>query len=197
MKKYIDIEDELRKLKNAFPKQLMSDINFLASKINAKSEHLAHWGYEIYIEGENIEIPSRIYWDESKLKVNGLNDSHKMIIACILTRHNNGYVREKNLEKLIVSDQYWTIPYIIQLLGEYVIELLELVWNKFDSINKENLVKFITENETYWFKTKQRIASYWDCYHRYKGKPKSDYIGFKLIERIENLSKRKTIPNKV
>ena len=159
MKKYIDIEDELSKLKNAFPKPLMSDINFLVSKINAKSEHSAYWGYEIYIEGENIEIPSRIYWDESKLQVNGLDDTPKMIIACMLTRHHNGYVREKNLEKLIVSDQYWTIPCVIQLLGEYVIELLELVWNKFDSINQKKLVKFITENEIYWFKTKHRIAS--------------------------------------
>ncbi|MCK8521058.1 hypothetical protein M0D21_05745 [Aquimarina sp. D1M17] len=190
MKKYIDIEDELSKLKNAFPKFLIPDINSLVSKINAKSEHSANWGYEMCIDGENIEIPSRIYWDESKLKINGLTDNHKMITACILTRHHNGYVREKNLEKLILSEKYWTIPYVIQLIGEYVIELLELIWEKFESINKENLVKFIIENETYWFKTKQRIASYWDCYHRYEGKTKSDYIGFKLIDRIENLSKK-------
>lgn len=192
MKKYIDIEDELRKLKNAFPKHLIQEINFITSKISPKSDHSAHWGYEMCIEGEKIEIPSRIYWDVSKLKINDFTIIHKTIIACVLTRHHNGYIREENLEKLILSKQYWTIPYIVQLLGEYVIELLELVWDKFDSIDKENLVNFINENEAYWFKTKQRITSYWVCYHQHKNTTKSVYVGFKLIEKIDHLNKKRT-----
>lgn len=192
MKKYIEIEEELEKLEHAFPESLRSDIKSLVSMINAKSKHSAHWGYKMHLDNQQIEIPTRIYWDESKLTLNALTDTGKLILACILTRHHNGYVREANLEKLVSSEKYWTIPYVIQLLGEYVIELLELIWEKFDKLHKENLIGFIHENESYWFKTKQRISSYWDCYHKYKGNPKSEYVGFKLIERIEKLGGRKT-----
>ncbi|MEP0005365.1 MAG: hypothetical protein ABJ387_13305 [Balneola sp.] len=198
MKRSINIEDELKRLKTSFPKTLENEIDNLLSLIKIKSEHNAHWGYEFNLEDNPFEMPSRIYWEEHRLlEPKSLSQTSRTILACILTRHHNGYVREKYLNQIIDSDEYWTTPYLVQLLGEYVVEILELVWDNFDSVNSSHLVDFVEENEIYWYKTKQRISSYWDCYHRYKNRPKEDYIGFKLIDRIEELIKRKTIPNTV
>ena len=90
------------------------------------------------------------------------------------------------MNQLLFSNEYWTIPFIIQLIGEYVLEILEFIWENFNSLNSKNIIYFISENEIYWFKTKQRISSYWDC--NYSHISKKDYVGFKLIKRIEEIS---------
>jgi len=196
MKRSINIEDELKKLKTSFPKVLENEIKNLLSLIKVNSEHNAHWGYKFNLENNSLEMPSRIYWKEHRLmNSKALSQTSRTIMACILTRHHNGYIREKYLNQIIDSNEYWTVPFLVQLLGEYVIEILDLVWSNFDMINSNHLVEFILENELYWYNTKQRIASYWDCYHRNKSLSKGDYIGFKLINRIEELTKRKTTSN--
>ncbi|WP_299674354.1 hypothetical protein [uncultured Dokdonia sp.] len=191
MKQSINIEDELKRLKASFPKALGNEIENLLSLIKVDSKHNAHWGYEFNIENNPIEMPSRIYWEEHRLmKPKTLSQTSKTILACILTRHHNGYIREKYLIQIIDSNEYWTVPFLVQLLGEYVIEILDLVWYNFDTVNSNHLVEFILENQLYWYKTKQRITSYWDCYH--KNIEKRDYVGFKLITKIEELTKRAT-----
>ncbi len=195
MKQSINIEDDFKRLETSFPKTLKNEVANLLLLININSELNAHWGYEFNLENLLFEMPSRIYWEEHRLmEPKDLSRTLSTILACILTRHHNGYVREKYLNQIIGSDKYWTTPYLVQLLGEYVIEILDLVWDNFDRVNATHLRKFILENERYWFTTKQRIASYWDCYHRYKNQPKGDYVGFKLISRIEELTNEKKIP---
>ena len=188
MKKSINIEDEFKRLKKSFPKTLENEIDKLFSLIRIDSEHNAIWGYEFYLKNNPLEMPSRIYWEEHKiLGTIDLSKNLSTMLACILTRHHNGYVREKYLKEIIHKNEYWTIPYLVQLLGEYVVEILDFVWNNFTLINSIHLAEFIQENELYWDKTKQRITSYWECYHRYKNLPKEDYVGFKLIKKIEEL----------
>jgi hypothetical protein len=198
MKQSINIEDELKRLKTSFPKNLENEVANLLSLIKINTKHSAYWGYEFNLENNPFEMPSRIYWEEHRLmEPKGLSQTSRTILACIMTRHHNGYVREKHLNNIIGSDEYWTTPYLVQLLGEYVVEILDLVLDNFDRINTTHLKNFVLENELYWYTTKQRIASYWDCYHKYKNQPKGDYVGFKLISRIEELTKEKTIPNTV
>jgi hypothetical protein len=42
-----------------------------------------------------------------------------------------------------------------------------------------------------WKTTKRRVTSYWDAYYRRRGRevslvfPRDDYVGFKIVERIE------------
>ena len=126
MKQSINVEDELKRLKASFPKALGNEIENLLSLIKVDSKHNAHWGYEFNIENNPIEMPSRIYWEEHRLmKPKTLSQTSKTILACILTRHHNGYIREKYLIQIIDSNEYWTVPFLVQLLGEYVIEILD------------------------------------------------------------------------
>ncbi|PTX64109.1 hypothetical protein C8N46_101719 [Kordia periserrulae] len=179
---------EIPKFKSAFPRTLLVEIEGIISNINITTKHVASRDFTIFLKGEKIEIPYRIYWEVSTLSEDTLNDIQKLILACILTRHHNGFIREENLNKLFSSDAYWTIPFIIQLTGEYVVEILEFIFENFDLLDKQNVLRFILENKSYWQKTKQRIASYWNCYYRYgKNSKKGNYVGFRLIEKIESL----------
>ncbi len=92
MGKDITIQNELTRLKNAFPMHLVPEVESLFAVINAKFYHIAQWGYQMKLDGEAIEIPSRIYWDESKLHFNNLSKTQNAIAACILTRRHNGFV---------------------------------------------------------------------------------------------------------
>ncbi len=41
-----------------------------------------------------------------------------------MTRHHNGFFREKYLKQIIKSKEKWVTPFIILLIGKYVFEIL-------------------------------------------------------------------------
>ena len=53
---------------------------------------------------------------------------HQQLIAgCIYSRHGDGHVRERSIARIIGSSQPWVVPYVLQPLGEYVVEICELI----------------------------------------------------------------------
>jgi hypothetical protein len=132
-----------------------------------------------------IAIPSRIYTHETVVALRCIG--RPAIRDCLLTRHHNGFVRARSLERLLAAGNTWTIPFIIQLVGEYVIEILDQIDDAFDAIDPRALGDFIRENPNFLALIKQRVASYWDCY--YRAVRPNDYVGFRLIRRLERLAK--------
>lgn len=189
-------EDEMVLL--AFPKSLKKDLFELMRRISVHTLHSTTWTFPVQLNAELISIPVRIYWEEHRLmEPRDLTEIQKTALSCLLTRHHNGFVREKHLKLIIDSKHYWVQPFIIQLIGEYVIEIIQHIQNNFSDLNKMNLTKFINENPEFWDLTKNRIISYWDCYYRKKfngqitGFNRQEYPGFKLVDRIENEIKTK------
>ena len=148
---------------------------------------ISDYGNSFVLNNEELILPYRVYCDPYLL-VYSRNQSieNRLITFCLLTRHHNGFVRERYLKEIITSKEKWVIPFVVQLMGEYVVEILIAIWESIDDMNKDNLISFIVENKSYWAKTKQRVASYYGEYYRFKiNKP--EYVGFKLTKRIEQL----------
>ena len=88
-----------------------------------------------------------------------------------MPRHHDGRVRHKALPQILASNAPWTIPFVLQLCGEYVIELGEDVLTSLtrDLPDRPALQKaykhFAQENPEFISLTEQRAASYWldDC----------------------------------
>ena len=78
------------------------------------------------------------------------------------------------------------MPYVMQLIGEYIYNILDEIDREFDLIDADVLKQFVDENPRFMAQTKQRVISYWDCYYRQV--PRRDYVGSKLIERIEQVA---------
>ena len=182
----------------AFPKSLKKDLLELMSRISVNTLHATHWTFPVQLDGEPIAIPFRIYWEEHRLmEPRDLTEIQKTALSCLLTRHHNGFVREKHLKLIVNSNHYWVQPFIIQLIGEYVIEIIQHIQNQFSALNKVNLTNFINENPEFWALTKSRITSYWDCYYRKKfngqitGYTRKEYPGFELEDSIENEKRTK------
>ncbi len=142
---------------------------------------------KIEFGGESLVIPCRIYFNEPEPDLeNSLTDLQKIILNCIYLFHHDGYVRAKRLSRIADNSKEWIIPYIIQLVGEYVYELLPLLNKK---INKNTLTyyaEFIAKNPAYWQQLESRMISYWNEYYRCKFPKPEEYIGFEIVNRIKN-----------
>ena len=168
---------------NAFPTSLTSEVNSLLDKLNLTTEHKSTECFSINLNGQTINIPYRIYYNEPVHQ--NLTDTETFLLDCIFTRHHNGHVREKSLRKIINSDNYLATPFIVQLLGEYVIEILTVIKDNLSSTKIDNLIKLQTENPKFFQTTEKRIQSYWNCYYKWTTS-KTDYVGFQILKAIKS-----------
>ncbi len=194
-KKYLDT------LLASFPQKLKTDVEivleclpFNDNKVKLcdgqihKVENLIHTTNQIVtLENEVLTIPYRIYFNEPDLKKeNLLSENQKIILNCIFLRHHNGFIRQKRLEQLKDKNYFWITPFIFQLLGEYVIEIITTLDKNLNDKTIENLNLFIDDNPFYWQQTKNRVVSYWNEYYRHPKNPiLKNYVGQKIVNRLK------------
>jgi hypothetical protein len=180
------------KIIKAFPKFLTVEVSSLLNKVSLKSEYQISDTFEVVINSEKLEIPCRIYFEEPNEKQ--LTETELLILNCLFTRHHDGFVRQQRLEKVLLSNEYWITPFIMRLLGEYLIEILDVIEKNLSDEWVDNLTCFIEENNSFFETTKRRINSYWNCYYRNKFYIKEDYVGFRILTRLEkNTEKERKI----
>jgi hypothetical protein len=172
---------------NAFPRELKSDVEVVIEFLFQKDFDFDIGHYqEITLNAEKLFIPKRVYFDEPS-GIDDLSNLQKTILNCIYLRHYNGFVRQHSLELLINSMDYFVVPYIFQLLGEYVVEILFVLDKHINNETIDSYLRFIAENKQYWQQTESRVGSYWNEYYRTLPKYKkfSNYIGKQIVERIK------------
>lgn len=155
------------KILKSFPKSLESNIISLLQKVSFVSEFdFEEFGdyFSVSFQSEKLQIPYRIYFQEIN-SVN-LNETESVILNCLFTRHHNGFVRQKSLEKIISSDVSFITPFVFQLLGEYVLQIIEVINNNLTETIVQNMRSFALENPDYLHVTENRMTSYWNYYTR-------------------------------
>lgn len=75
---------------------------------------------EVLWQGKVNQFPYRIYTSTTKNDVETMKDFEKL---SLMTRHHDGYIREVAIVKLMKLFPSASIPYLVQLLGEYVMEI--------------------------------------------------------------------------
>jgi hypothetical protein len=204
--KIADTERNL--LTNAFPPALRQDVEevikvlpfdrkvLLADVQIHQVDSLIHSNEQtVSLDSEVLKIPYRIYFNEPMgEKEKQLTLLQKTITNCIYLRHHNGFVRQRRLEQLLNCNDYFVIPYTFQLLGDYVIEIIEVLDKHVNDQTISNYIKFIDENPEYWQQTESRVISYWNEYYRRpiypeylppKHATRNEYIGQQLVDRLK------------
>ena len=155
-------------IENCFPSYLKDDINIVFRALDFCSKHEPYMPFEVQIDQEKLVIPQRIYCDEHQLKkLIELTPIQQTIGFCFFSRHHDGYVRERCIRQVFNVNEKFVIPFIVQLLGEYVIEIIESIYQAKDNIDKSHLQSFIEENPEHYYRIHQRVYSYWDCFYRH------------------------------
>lgn len=131
-----------------------------------------------------IDIPYRLYLlDVEDSEYKKLNQIQKQIVCCMYTRSCDGYIREKYLTRLLdMPFELWSIPYIVKLCDEYVVEILKIIYDKLKERDNKDIQRFCLMNKVSINKSYSRMVSYWNEYYRKDEFDFKKYIGRNLFK---------------
>lgn len=167
-----------------------SALRFIASGLLgelSKDERLsATEGFTVLVQGEQLSVPYRVYYEPTNLQsvISCSGSDVRLLALCLGTRHWNGYVREHCLRQIVSIDRPWAVPFVVQLLGDYVIEIVEVATATLSLAAPELLFAFALENPQFMATTERRAVSYWNCYHRGHFRALQSYPALQVIDAI-------------
>lgn len=172
----------------AFPTRLADDVRS-ALTVMPEARHTPVMPFEVEVQGETVAIPSRIYNEEPGAgSERALSGTQQMILHCLYSRHHDGRVRQRRLEQIVASGEPWVVPFVVQLAGEYVLEIIEAIGRGLPglavpgSAQRRLYGEFIARNPAFFARTERRVVSYWSCYYRWKYGAFGTYPGCVLLE---------------
>jgi hypothetical protein len=173
-------------LVNAFP-AVLRDSAVRAVSVLPENPHSSQI-FPVRVADESVALPYRIYHNPALIDRASLSSIEAELVDCLLTRHHDGLVREEHLRRIISRDHIWIPPFVVQLAGEYVVEILQVIQQNLKLLNTTMYTQFLRTNPELLARTKQRVASYWNCY--YRNSRREDYVGFRVLDFFESLIDR-------
>jgi hypothetical protein len=127
----------------------------------------------VRVDGQTLRVPYRIYHRvPDTTAMAELTTTQQLICTCLFTRHHDGMVRQANLERIVTTTLPWIAPYVVQLVGEYVIQIVLAIRRELTQLDiagtdqQKMYGRFVTDNPAFLNLVRQRVASYWDGYYR-------------------------------
>jgi len=171
-------------LVEAFPAAMRADA-LAAISVLPEVSTTSH-AFSVCVGPETLTIPYRTYHDPSLIQPIGLTGTQAGLLSCLLTRHHDGFVREQHLRKILDSSDAWIPPFVVQLVGEYVVEIIDEIREGLERLDAGLYGPFLRQNPAFYQLTKQRVLSYWNCY--YGEQEKAEYAGFQVLEAFERFA---------
>lgn len=169
----------------AFPRELCSQSEEAVLALQLSSgNNFGH--FSVSVLGETLLIPSRVFSPIVKPDLSGLSLKQRQMAQCIRTRSTNGFERQAALKEVLTINTPWSIPFVIALVGEYVIEIIDDIYAAIPQFNCDVVAQFIANNPGFYHITSDRVTSYWNCYYRWQFQ-RSEYVGFEVIRELDAL----------
>lgn len=167
----------------AFPAAVREDAIVLASAL--PQQHFPVHTFPVRVGEELVRIPYRVHYDVALIDPTSFSTTQIEVLNCLLTRHDNGYVREENLREILRRNHQWVPPFVVQLVGEYVIEILATIRDAIHDLDRDLYRAFLISNPDFFRLTKQRVVSYRACYYAHLDK--RNYVGFEIVNFLDSL----------
>jgi hypothetical protein len=184
-------------MKRAFPSWMTEDTRACESIVPPDEQEpppeaeASETEFAVRVGGEQLLIPYRIYQPEPEREaLAGLSSRQRVITACLYTRHHDGRVRQRNLERIITETSPWTVPYVVRLAGEYVIEISRVIDATLSGLIEPGSPafraygRFAIENPEFIARTRAQAASYWGAYHRGQVAAVTDHPGYRFLTLV-------------
>jgi len=171
-------------IEKSFPSYLQKDATKIADFLqqNAPKDFKMIGTEGIYLNGEFLELPQRVYFGEFNTK--SLTLVQEQMLNCLYLCHCNGHLREHYLRELLAVKEDFILPFIAKLFGDYVMEILEVLHHELPNDTRDKLRDFSRANPLYKRRIQSRIASYWDLFYRNAQSDFKKYIGYQLFQTI-------------
>lgn len=151
-------------LAQGFPLRLAARARAVAGRLVIEQPRLPPF-FSVRLAGEDLLIPERLYCEPGTLmaatEVEGVEG---LIALCLGTRHHDGFVRERCLRRLLAAREDWIVPFVVRLVGEYVVEIVALIEAALPELDTAAYGAFLRENPRFLALTEQRVLSYWFVY---------------------------------
>lgn len=170
----------------AFPSALKDDVAVVSGIFaGAGSASSVASSPALSIGEGQIEVPYRIYSPEPSPDAFGeLSDTQNAILACLMTRHHSGYIRETWAVRLSKHPESWTAPFLAQLPGDYVIQIVAGIEPMLTAEWIALCQEFAALNPDFAKRLSQRIATYWDIYYRGVFPKFRDYPAYRVAAAL-------------
>lgn len=174
----------------AFPPRLAGDVRRVLAVI-PESVTAPMTPFEVEVQGETVAIPSRVYNEEPGAEhARALSETQQMVLHCLYSRHHDGRVRQRHLERIVASGEPWAVPFVVQSVGGHVLEIITSIAQGLPGLAEPGSAQrrlygeFIARNPAFFARTERRVVSYWSCYHRREYGAFGTYPGCVLLEAM-------------
>ena len=147
--------------------------------------------FAVVVEGEKLEIPERIYNPEISNDVTERwSRVERNVYACLYTRHHDGHTRQRHLRSILSLSETWVPPFVIRLIGEYVIEILADIRAGLSDLEahgtprRAQYATFVAATPNFMALMSARVISYWHSYDRFDYPSLADYPGSQRISML-------------
>jgi hypothetical protein len=172
-------------LTRAFPSALRPDVDAVRHVMPTTIGSVSEGGVHLNWGGDWIAIPYRLAHPEPATgDVDGLSSAQRRILHCLYTRHDDGWVRQRHLEQVVLASDPWVIPFVVLLVGEYVVEIVERIDRALPDLDLRAYRAFASANPDLMELVGQRVASYWSYYHRHRYPQLRDYPGRRFVAAL-------------
>ncbi len=172
-------------VRKAFPSQRACDASEIARHLSAMPHGIPTACFPVVVGAEELQIPERIHFHPDGYRRTGLSSTQSDMIDCLHTRSHDGFVRERAVRSLSDLNEPWVIPFIIRLVGDYVVEILHAIHERGHELDPRAYHTFLRDNARLSATTASRVVSYWNAYHRSAFPKPSDYVGFQLLAHFD------------
>ena len=182
----------------AFPAALEVDVRAVLALMPHEQYPPVGW-FTVVVRGENVTIPARLYNPEPTRSAEaGLSPTQAAILGCLYSRHHDGFVRQRRIEQVIAVAEPWVVPFVVQLVGEYVLEILVAIQRGLPDLAVAGSVQqvlyggFLEANPGFFARVERRVVSYWSCYWRSLYAEFWAYPGSDLLEMLRSAAELTT-----
>jgi hypothetical protein len=140
---------------------------------------------QVTVRGETVHLPKRIHFiglGEANLEP---PPTFWPAVQCLRTRSTDGYERQASLRRVLPLNEPWSIPFVVLLAGEYVVEIIDDIVGSLSLLNRETYISFVRENRDLMRLLRSKATSYWDCYYRRSNADRSSYPGLAFLHQLE------------
>jgi hypothetical protein len=191
MSEELPVQIDVAGIAAAFPTKHLTVATAAGTEVVRHLDSRYWWGqFKANVEGDAVLIPVRLHF-ASQAQILPESDRAWLFARALQTRSTDGFERQCAMRDLLQHRDAWASPFIISLIGEYVVEILDDISEALSPEMEQILGVFIADNKALWETTKHRVTSYWDVYYRgrYGSRPghvysREDYVGFKIVDRL-------------
>jgi len=141
---------------------------------------------DVVVRGELVHIPKRIHFVRLREANLRTQPTFWPLIQCLCARSTDGYERQAALQDILPLNEPWSIPFVVLLAGEYVVEIIDDMAGSLSMLDRDAYTDFVRENRGLMSLLRSKATSYWNRYYRTSHPDRSNYPGLVFLHRLES-----------